>query len=107
MTCQFCQETTSVVEEVEEEVKKSFTVVSVDLQYNNPKRRMVQAEIKIDYTKDKLAETVKESEYVKIEWPAYENMHYTAQVMPSNGGSFNYKDAREISKVLKQFIGEE
>lgn len=110
LTCQFCQSTSDLVEEVEEMVQRSFTVISVEESYNNPKRRMVQAEIRVETTPDGLGEHKPEVEDIRVEYPAYEDQHFTAQVEPLGGPmghKFNYKDAREVSKAIRTFIGKD
>jgi len=107
ITCQFCQTTTSVVEEVEEAVKKTFTVIAVDEQYNNPKRRMVKAEIRVESMPERFGDQNGKTEDIMVQYPAYEDQHFTAQVTPVIGKDFNFKDAAKISLAIKQFIGKE
>jgi len=110
ITCQVCQNTADFFP-AEGVLKKTFTVVSVDEKDRlSPHRRLVTAEIRVKSEPDRLGETETTEEDIMVEWPAYGDIHYTAQVdlvgSPISK-QMNYRDAQDISKVIKIFIGKE
>ena len=108
ITCQVCQNTEDFVA-AEELVKKTFTIVSVDEKDRNAnKRRIIKVELRVEITPDSLGETDTSYEDIFVEYPAHGEDHFTAQVCYTDKhGSPNYKDARAISKAIKQFIGKD
>ena len=111
ITCQICQNTEDFA--VSEGILiKKFTVASVnDRDMNSTQRRLLTAEIIVESIPDSMGEGNKPSyEDIIVEWPAYTDIHYTAQVelvAAPVSKALNYRDAQDISKAIKIFIGKE
>lgn len=112
VTCQVCQNTEDFIV-AEELVNKKFAIVSMDGEVSTTdKRRVVKVEVRVTLTPDKLGEGSEVTyEDIKVEYPAYGDDHFTAQVshcgVYGSGSVPGFKDAKGISKAIKQFIGKE
>ena len=106
LTCTFCQKMTPIVENIGEDMKRTYTIISIDEKdRNSGKRRVVVVELECRSEPDALGETESKIETVMVEYPAYGGTHYVHQVAhhPTNR-VINFVDAKAIAKEILKCV---
>lgn len=109
LTCSFCQSTVTRDGKVGEDMKRTYTIASIDEKdRNSGKRRMVVVELQRKSEPNSLGETGSKTDTIVVEYPAYGDTHYVNSVSKHmSGKTIDFIEAKAIAKEIKKFIGME
>lgn len=106
ITCTFCQESTTV-KEVKSEMKRTYTIVSIDEKDRNSTRRhMIVAEIQRKSEPDSPRDVEGGYDTLMVQYPAHGDRHFTSSVVKyPSGDVLNHIESKAIAKAIKEFLG--